>query len=81
MPEGMFIAPVIPDDKLSTMLEAQAFIELGGFRGPQETVLKPGSYRMNRYLFDIRVDNDTTATIIPTGSSATSASATGTRSS
>ncbi len=67
MPEGMFIAPVIPDNKLATMLEAQAFIEQGGIRGPQETVLKPGSYRMNRYLFDIRVDNDTTATIIPTG--------------
>jgi hypothetical protein len=67
MPEGMFIAPVIPDDKLSTMLEAQAFLEQGGFRGPQETVLKPGSYRLNRYLFDVRVDNDTTATVIPTG--------------
>ncbi len=67
MPEGMFIAPVIPDDKLATMLEAQIFIEQGGFRGPQETVLKPGSYRLNRYLFDIRVDQDTAATIIPTG--------------
>lgn len=67
MPEGMFIAPVIADDKLGTMLEAQAFIELGGYRGPQETVLKPGSYRLNRYLFDVRVDNDTEATIIPTG--------------
>ena len=67
MPEGMFIAPVIADDKLGTMLEAQAFIELGGYRGPQETVLKPGSYRLNRYLFDVRVDKDTEATIIPTG--------------
>ncbi len=67
MPEGMFIAPVIADDKLATMLEAQAFIEQGGFRGPQETVLKPGSYRMNQYLFDIRVDQETSATIIPTG--------------
>ena len=67
MPEGMFIAPVIPDDKLATMLEAQTFIEQGGYRGPQETVLKPGSYRLNRYLFDVRVDQDTAATIIPTG--------------
>ncbi len=67
MPEGMFIAPVIADDKLGKMLEAQAFIELGGYRGPQETVLKPGSYRLNRYLFDVRVDKDTEATIIPTG--------------
>lgn len=67
MPEGMFIAPVIPDDKLSTMLDAQTFIEQGGYRGPQETVLKPGSYRLNRYLYDVRVDQDTAATIIPTG--------------
>ena len=67
MPEGMFIAPVITDDKLSTMLDAQTFIEQGGLRGPQETVLKPGSYRLNRYLFDVRVDQETAATIIPTG--------------
>jgi hypothetical protein len=67
MPEGMFIAPVISDENLATMLDAQAFLEKGGFRGPQETVLKPGSYRINRYLFDVRVDQDTAATIIPTG--------------
>lgn len=67
MPEGMFIAPVIPDDKLAAMLNAQTFIEQGGYRGPQETVLKPGAYRLNRYLFDVRIDQETTATIIPTG--------------
>jgi SPFH domain / Band 7 family len=67
MPEGMFIAPVIPDEKLNTMLDAQTYLEQGGFRGPQETVLKPGSYRLNRYLFDIRVDKDTAATIITAG--------------
>ena len=67
MPDGMFIAPVIPDDKLATMLDAQTFIEQGGFRGPQETVLKPGSYRINQYLFDVRVDQETVATVIPTG--------------
>ena len=67
MPEGMFIAPLIPDDKLATMLDAQTFLEQGGYRGPQETVLKPGNYRLNRYLFEVKVDNDTTATIIPTG--------------
>jgi hypothetical protein len=67
MPEGMFIAPVIPDGKLASMLDAQTYIEEGGFRGPQETVLKPGSYRLNQYLFDTRVDSETTATTIPTG--------------
>ncbi len=67
MPEGMFIAPVITDDKLATMLEAQNYITMGGIRGPQETVLKPGSYRLNRYLFDVRIDPETAATVIPTG--------------
>ena len=67
MPDGMFMAPVIADDKLATMLEAQAFIEQGGYRGPQETVLKPGAYRMNRYLFDVKVTQETAATVIPTG--------------
>jgi len=37
MPEGMFIAPIISDDKLATMLNAETFIEQGGYRGPQET--------------------------------------------
>jgi SPFH domain / Band 7 family len=67
MPEGMFIAPVIPDEKLNTMLDAQTYLENGGYRGPQETVLKPGSYRINRFLFDIKVDQETAATTIPTG--------------
>jgi hypothetical protein len=67
MPEGMFISPLISDEKLSSMLEAQTFIEKGGIRGSQETVLKPGSYRLNRYLFNVRVDEETAATIIPAG--------------
>ncbi|MCB1491878.1 MAG: hypothetical protein KDJ77_08785, partial [Rhodobiaceae bacterium] len=67
MPEGMFIAPAIPDDQVADMLKAETFLTQSGFRGPQETVLKPGSYRLNRYLFDIAVTEDTTATIIPAG--------------
>ena len=67
MPDGMFIAPLIPDDKLASMLDAETFLTTGGFRGPQETVLKPGSYRLNRYLFDVKIDDSTSATIIPAG--------------
>jgi hypothetical protein len=68
MPEGMFIAPALPADKVDTMLDnAQVFIEQGGIRGPQETVLTPGSYRLNQYLFNVRIDDGTKATIIPTG--------------
>jgi hypothetical protein len=67
MPDGMFIAPAISDAQVAEMLNAEAFLTKGGYRGPQETVLKPGEYRLNRYLFDIRVGTDTRATVIPAG--------------
>jgi hypothetical protein len=67
MPAGMFMAPAIPDDRLAEMLDAESFLRKGGYRGPQETVLKPGSYRLNRYLFDVKVDKETPATLIPAG--------------
>ncbi|HUG61811.1 MAG TPA: hypothetical protein VMP03_08190 [Methylomirabilota bacterium] len=67
MPDGMFMAPTIPDDQVAEMLSAETFLTEGGFRGPQETVLKPGSYRLNRYLFDVTVTDRTAATIIPAG--------------
>ncbi len=35
------------------MLDAEVFLTNGGQRGPQLTVLTPGRYRLNRYLWDI----------------------------
>jgi hypothetical protein len=67
MPDGMFMASVIPDEKLSSMFNAETFLTQGGYRGPQETVLKPGAYRLNRYIFDVKVGQETAATVIPTG--------------
>jgi SPFH domain / Band 7 family len=67
MPDGMFMAPVIADDKLQSMFNAETFLTTGGYRGPQETVLKPGAYRLNRYLFDVKTGAETAATVIPTG--------------
>jgi hypothetical protein len=73
MPEGMFIAPQIPDNRVAAMLEAENFLTArDGYRGPQETVLKPGEYRLNRYLFNVRVApaegvGTTRATLIPAG--------------
>jgi hypothetical protein len=67
MPDGMFMAPVITDDKLESMINAETFLTAGGYRGPQETVLKPGAYRLNRYLFDVKIGAETAATVIPTG--------------
>ena len=37
------------------------------FPGPQETALKPGRYRLNHFLFDVRAGPQTTATGIPAG--------------
>lgn len=67
MPSGMFMAPAISDENVGEMLNAATFLTNGGLRGPQETVLKPGQYRLNRYLFDVRLDENTGATIIPAG--------------
>lgn len=67
MPEGMYIAPAIPDDKIAAMLNAKTYLTEGGIRGPQETVLKPGSYRINRYLFDVELTPNQGATLIPAG--------------
>ncbi len=67
MPAGMFIAPAIPDDQVADMLNAETFLTSAGHRGPQETVLKPGSYRINRYLYKVTVSDQTQATIIPAG--------------
>ena len=68
MPGGMFMAPAIADDKLADMLDPESFLTKGGYRGAQETVLKPGNYRVNRYLFDVTSNEKTVATIIPAGS-------------
>ncbi|PLX38020.1 MAG: hypothetical protein C0606_07185 [Hyphomicrobiales bacterium] len=67
MPAGMYIAPTIADDKLGEMLNAPFFLKNGGIKGPQETVMKPGQYRLNRYLWGIKIDEQTEATVIPKG--------------
>ena len=68
MPEGMFMAPSVSDADVPELLDAERFLTSGKyFRGPQETVLKPGSYRLNQYLFKVNVSADTHATVIPAG--------------
>ncbi len=77
LPEGTFIAPEFKEAEAAKMLDAKYFLEHGGYRGPQVSVLEPGSYRLNHYLFDVKVgdhisnsgknDDDTLATIIPAG--------------
>ena len=37
------------------MLDAEYFLTHGGQRGPQTTILTPGNYRLNTYLWDLSV--------------------------
>lgn len=51
---GQAFADPFPAKLGYTMLDAEAFLKNGGQRGPQLTVLTPGKYRLNRYLWDIQ---------------------------
>ena len=39
------------------MLDAEYFLTHGGQRGPQTTILTPGNYRLNTYLWDLSIYN------------------------
>jgi len=69
MPDGQFIADAWND--AGDMIDAMKFMgyEEGmekplGTKGPQLTVLPPGDYRINRYLFDIYAES---STAVPVG--------------
>jgi hypothetical protein len=69
MPDGQFIAPAWKD--VSEMVNAEKFMGYEddgekpiGVKGPQLTVLPPGQYRINRYLFDVYAMD---ATDVPLG--------------
>lgn len=66
-PTGVFMAPAIPDNRIEQMLDGRTFLTSGGYRGAQETVLKPGVYRLNRYLFEVEINNRTLASVVPAG--------------
>ena len=53
---NQFIADPWPQDKLQQMLDATYFLTEGkGQKGPQLQVLRPGKYRLNHYLFKVKV--------------------------
>ncbi len=60
-----FIAEPWKQDDFKKMLDAHYFLTEGnGQKGPQFNVLTPGEYRINRYLFDVKMGK---ALDIPTG--------------
>jgi hypothetical protein len=50
---GQAFADPFPASFGYKMLDAEVFLLNGGQRGPQLSVLTPGKYRLNRYLWDI----------------------------
>jgi len=50
---GQAFADPFPGSFGYKMLDAEVFLLNGGQRGPQLSVLTPGKYRLNRYLWDI----------------------------
>ncbi len=60
--EAMDGKPMMPGDVVGTTpdmnthnsyQDGQAFLDSNGFRGPQTTVLRPGRYYVNPYLFNV----------------------------
>lgn len=50
-----FLADAFPAGHELEMLDAQYFLTRGGERGPQTTILTPGNYRLNSYLWDLTI--------------------------
>src|ERR1700739_4790812 len=52
-----FLADAFPPEHELDMLDAEYFLIHGGQRGPQTSILTPGNYRLNTYLWDLSVYN------------------------
>lgn len=61
---GQAFADPFPPAVGNGMLDAQRFLKDGGQRGAQLSVLTPGRYRLNRYLWDVAIVN---AVEVPAG--------------
>ncbi len=63
--KGQFIADPWPKNKFEDMLNAEYFLTEGnGQKGPQLNILPPGKYRLNTYLFKVKIAK---ALDVPTG--------------
>ena len=65
LPQGVTYAPDFGSELL-TYLDAKTFLSVGeedtkvGFKGPQTTILPPGTWRVNTYLWDVSQDRPAT---------------------
>src|SRR5439155_13338208 len=52
---GQAFADPFPPEFGNSMLDAEVFLRNRGQRGPQLSVLAPGTYRLNSYLWDVKI--------------------------
>lgn len=57
--EGQYLADAWKEESFKDMQNAEFFLKNGGQKGPQFSVLKPGKYRLNRYLFQVEFESTT----------------------
>lgn len=57
-----FLADAFPSGRELDMLDAQYFLTHSGQRGPQTTILAPGNYRLNTFLWDVAIKDATDVT-------------------
>jgi len=56
LPKNRFLGDEVP---CNSFQDAEAFLDEGGFKGPQVEILRPGRYRINTLAFNIRVASAT----------------------
>ncbi|MDM8523646.1 SPFH domain-containing protein [Desulfococcaceae bacterium HSG8] len=57
--KNQYLAEEWPKGSLKQMLDAAYFLKNSGQKGPQLSVLPPGKYRLNRYLFGVTMHKAT----------------------
>lgn len=63
-PDQTYADPFAPSETAKMISEATHFLTSGGQKGPQTTVITPGNYRLNRFLWQVTPEE---ATDIPPG--------------
>ena len=63
-PDQTYADPFAPSETAEMISEATHFLTSGGQKGPQTTVITPGNYRLNRFLWQVTPEE---ATDIPPG--------------
>lgn len=63
LPDGKIMASPWEDSEFQNMLDADYFLRNKGQKGLQTSVLKPGTYPLNLYLYEVKIGNGKAETV------------------